>query len=81
MDAPKPSFLDIAEESLDLVGGLVTALLPLFLLSAPVLVPTALVAALVAAAFALVAVVLGTLLAGPLLLIRAVWRRRAGPAA
>jgi hypothetical protein len=70
-----PSFLDICEETLGIFTGLVTALLPFLLLSAPAIIPLAVFGGVVAAALALVAGVVGAIIAVPLLLIRLVAKR------
>ncbi len=70
-DKSSPSLFEMAEESMNLVAGAVTALLPLFVLSVPIIFPLAVFGGLVAAVFALLA----GLLVAPVLLVRAVVRR------
>jgi Flp pilus assembly protein TadB len=72
-DSDRPALGEMLEDVLDLSGGAVVVLLPLFMLSVPgfalfgYVVPLAAVAALVAIA--------GAILAAPFLLVRAVRRR------
>lgn len=70
-----PTFIEMCDEVLTLIGGLVAALLPFILLSAPAIIPLAVFGGVVAAVLGLVVAVLGLLLAGPVLLVRMLLRR------
>lgn len=78
-DRSSPTLFEIAEETINLVAGAVTALLPLFVLSAPIMFPLAVFGGVVAAVLGLVAAVLALPV---LLLARLVHRtrRRSAPA-
>jgi hypothetical protein len=76
-ELPRPTFGEILEVAMGLGGGLVAALLPLFLLSVPgVMLLIVLPAMLLLALAALPAVVGAVILAPPYLLVRRLRRRR-----
>jgi hypothetical protein len=71
----RPSLFEICEEVSTLVAGLVAALMPLFLLSMPALLPLAVFTGVVLGAVGLAVLVLAVVLGAPLLLGRMLLRR------
>jgi hypothetical protein len=67
----EPTLFEMAEESMNLVAGAVTALLPLFVLSVPIIFPLAVFGGLLTALLALVA----GILAAPAVLVVVLVRR------
>jgi hypothetical protein len=73
-ETPEPTFTEIIDEVLTLIGGLVAALLPFILLSAPAIIPLAVFGGVIAAAVGLILGVVGLVLLGPVLLVRKLLR-------
>ena len=73
---PGPSLFEIFEEVALLVGGLVVALLPLFVLSAPVIFPVLVLGGAVATVVGLLALVAGVAVGLPVFAVRQVVRLR-----
>lgn len=74
---PQPSFAEMLGDVVDLTGGLAVVLLPLWIIAIPgVILILVLPVVLLLLAAAVPALVLGALIAPPLMLVRAVRRKR-----
>jgi hypothetical protein len=74
---PQPSFAEMIGDVVDLMGGLAVVLLPLWIIAIPgVILILVLPVVLLLLAMAVPALVVGAVLAPPILLVRAIRRRR-----
>jgi Flp pilus assembly protein TadB len=74
---PQPSFAEMLGDVVDLMGGLAVVLLPLWIIAIPgVILILVLPVVLLLLAMAVPALVVGAVLAPPILLVRAIRRRR-----